>query len=98
MQRFSPDTFQPVVGVDDVSHPKPHPEGILKIREMVPHRRVWYVGDTVDDARSAKAAGVPFIGVAAPSGLRRDELIGLFHSEGAQAVIGDINELEKVTA
>ena len=57
--------FCPVVGVDDVSRPKPHPEGILKIREMVPHNRVWYVGDTVDDARSARAAGVPFIGIAA---------------------------------
>jgi len=98
LQRFSPETFKPVVGVDDVSRPKPDPEGILKIRDMVPHRRVWYIGDTVDDARSAKAAGVPFIGVAAPSGLRREELIGLFHSEGAQAVIGDINELERVTA
>lgn len=93
LKRFQPDTFHPVVGADDVSHPKPHPEGILKIREMVTHNRVWYAGDTVDDARSAKAAEVPFIGIAAPSALRRDELIALFHSEGAQTVIGDINEL-----
>jgi HAD superfamily phosphatase len=93
LKRFAPDTFCPVIGSDDVSHPKPNPEGILKIREMVPHHRVWYVGDTVDDARSAKAAGVPFIGIAAPSGLRRDELVALFQSEGAQSVIGDINHL-----
>ena len=98
LARFAPDVFAPIVGVDDVSRPKPHPDGILKIREMVPHARVWYVGDTVDDARSAKAAAVPFIGVAAPTGLRRDELLGLFQAEGAVAVIGDINELEKVTA
>ena len=98
LRRFAPNTFCPVVGVDDVSRPKPHPEGILKICEMVPHNRVWYAGDTVDDARSAKAAGVPFIGIASPSGLRRDELIALFKAEGAEAVIGDINELEEVTA
>jgi HAD superfamily phosphatase len=97
LNRFAPDIFRPVIGADDVSRPKPNPEGILKIREMLPHRRVWYAGDTVDDARSAKAAGVPFIGIAAPSGLRREELVALFHSEGAQAVIGDMNELETVT-
>ena len=97
LQRFAPDTFHPVIGADDVSRPKPNPEGILKIREMLPHNRVWYAGDTVDDARSARAAGVPFIGIAAPSGLRREELVALFHAEGAQAVIGDINEIEAVT-
>jgi HAD superfamily hydrolase (TIGR01548 family) len=98
LKRFSPDTFHPVVGVDDVTHPKPHPEGILKICAMVPHQRVWYAGDTVDDARSARAAGVPFIGIASPNGLRREELVALFKAEGAQAVIGDINEIEEVTA
>jgi len=97
LKRFAPDVFHPVVGADDVSRTKPDPEGILKIREMLPHTRVWYAGDTVDDARSAKAAGVPFIGIAALSGLRRDELIALFHAQGAQAVIGDINEIEQVT-
>jgi HAD superfamily phosphatase len=65
---------------------------------MLPHNRVWYAGDTVDDARSARAAGVPFIGIAAPSGLRREELVALFRAEGARAVIGDINEIEAVTS
>jgi HAD superfamily phosphatase len=97
LKRFSPNTFHPVVGVDDVSKPKPHPEGILKIRDMVPHKRVWYAGDTVDDARSARAAGVPFIGIASPAALRRDELIALFQNEGAVAVIEDINQLAGVT-
>lgn len=94
LKRFSTNTFHPIIGADDVTHTKPHPEGILKTREMLPHNRVWYVGDTVDDARSAKAAGVPFIGIASPTGLRRDELIALFRAEGAQSVIGDINEIE----
>ncbi len=95
LKRFAPDTFGPLVGVDDVTHPKPHPEGILRIREMVPHNQVWYLGDTVDDARSAKAAGVPFIGIAARNGLRRQELISLFEAQGSTAVIEDINDLEQ---
>lgn len=98
LKRFSPNVFCPIVGVDDVSRPKPHPEGILKICQMVPHNRVWYAGDTVDDARSARAAGVPFIGIAARAALRRDELIALFNSEQAQSVIEDINALEQATA
>jgi len=93
LKRYAPDTFCPVVGVDDVSRAKPNPEGILKIRDMVPHNRVWYAGDTVDDARAAKAAGVPFIGVAA----QNRELAALLKIEGAQAVIEDINHLPGVT-
>jgi len=89
LKRFDHNMFDPVVGVDDVSRPKPNPEGILKIREMVPHNRVWYIGDTVDDARAAKAANVPFIGIAA----QNLELKGLLQSEGAQAVLEDINSL-----
>jgi HAD superfamily phosphatase len=98
LNRFAPGVFAPVIGADDVSRAKPDPEGILKIREMAPHGRVWYVGDSVDDARSAKAAGVPFIGIASLGALRREELVGLFETQGAVAVIGDINEIEKVVA
>ena len=57
---------------------------------------MWYVGDTVDDARSAKAARVPFIGIAAPTTPRWAELLTLFAAEGAVAVLEDINQLEGV--
>jgi len=40
--------------------------------------------------RSARAAQVPFIGIASPG----DELVPLFLAEGARAVIDDINHLE----
>jgi HAD superfamily hydrolase (TIGR01548 family) len=89
LRRNSHDMFYPIVGADDVSCGKPHPEGILKIREMLPHNRVWYIGDTVDDARAGKAAQVPFIGIAA----RNQELRALLEAEGAQSVLTDINEL-----
>jgi HAD superfamily phosphatase len=55
-----------------------------------------YVGDTVDDARCAGAAEVPFIGVAAPSNPLYLDLVFLFHEEGAYAIVDDINHLSEV--
>lgn len=78
---------------DDVERAKPAPDGLLKIAAMRPGKNLLYVGDTVDDARCSRAANVPFIGIAAPDNSRRDELIGLFHAEGAIQVLGDINEI-----
>ena len=46
--------------------PNPTPKASIKIRATIEHGACWYVGDTVDDARAASAAGVPFIGIAAP--------------------------------
>ena len=98
LDRFAKGIFHPVVGVDDVSNPKPHPEGLHKIRAEVPHRKAWYLGDTVDDARASRAAGVPFIGIASPSAPRHAELVQLLRDEGAVAVLDDINSLEAALA
>jgi HAD superfamily phosphatase len=54
------------------------------------------VGDTVDDARAARAAKVPFIGIAAPSNPLYIDLIFLFQAEGAYAMVDDINFLHEV--
>lgn len=78
---------------DDVEREKPAPDGLLKIVRQRPEKKLLYVGDTVDDARCARAANVPFIGIAAPEVPRRDELLELFHREGAIQVLGDINEI-----
>jgi len=78
---------------DDVEREKPAPDGLQKIAQMRPGKKLLYVGDTVDDARCARAAGVPFIGIASPQSPRRDELLQLFHREGAIQVLGEINEI-----
>jgi HAD superfamily phosphatase len=88
--------FEPIVGAGDVPNPKPAPDGLLRIVTLAPGAELWYIGDTVDDARSAKAAGMPFIGIAAPGSPRRQELCELFQREGAKAVLDDINQLEAV--
>jgi phosphoglycolate phosphatase-like HAD superfamily hydrolase len=96
LRRFAPELkFEPIVGAGDVPNHKPAPDGLLHIGKLSPGAELWYVGDTVDDARSAKAAGTPFIGIAAAASARRDELAALLHAEGARAVLEDINQLEE---
>ena len=97
LKRFAPSLrFDPIVGMHEVTALKPAPEGLLKIAAAAGGRKIWYIGDTVDDARCARAAGVPFIGVASPNSPRRDELAALFQAENAVAVLEDINQLESV--
>jgi HAD superfamily phosphatase len=90
--------FDPLIGMHDVEHHKPHPEGLLRIVQANPDRKIYYIGDTVDDARCARAAEVPFIGIAAPSNPRYIDLVFLFQEEGAYAIIDDINFLQEVFA
>jgi HAD superfamily hydrolase (TIGR01548 family) len=82
-----------LVTANDVEREKPAPDGLLKIAALHPSKKLLYIGDTVDDARCAKAAYVPFIGVAARRSPRRDELVELLRLEGAIQVIEDINEI-----
>lgn len=82
-----------LVSANDVECEKPAPDGLLKIAALHPAKKLLYIGDTVDDARCAKAAYVPFIGIAARHSPRRDELVDLLRLEGAIQVIEDINEI-----
>ena len=90
--------FDPIVCADDVEHGKPAPDGLLLIAQRFPGRKLWYVGDTVDDARCARAAGIPFVGIAAPGAPRHSDVIQLLKDDGAVAVLDDINQLEGVLA
>ncbi|MCS7024577.1 MAG: HAD-IA family hydrolase [Bryobacteraceae bacterium] len=95
LNRFAPHLhFDPVLTADDVTRGKPDPEGLQKIAALRPGQPLWYIGDTVDDARCAKAAGVRFLGIASRSHSRRQELLQLFVAEDAIAVFEDINALE----
>jgi HAD superfamily phosphatase len=86
--------FDPVLCADHVATGKPAPDGLLAIQQCKPGMKLWYVGDTVDDARSARAARVPFIGVAARTHSRRDEILRLFKQEEAVAVVENVNQIE----
>jgi HAD superfamily hydrolase (TIGR01548 family) len=88
--------FDPIVCAEHVANLKPAPDGLLKIAEIVAGRRFCYVGDNVDDARCARAASVPFIGIAPKSHVRYQELVKLFRSENAVSVLESINQVEEV--
>jgi phosphoglycolate phosphatase len=59
------DHFGVVVGADQVTHPKPHPEmGRVVMRRLgIPAQRAVMVGDTTHDLLMAKAAGMRSIAV-----------------------------------
>lgn len=59
------DAFEVVVGADDVTHPKPHPEPVLRALEALegsPGEAV-YIGDSHHDLACGNAAGTSTIGV-----------------------------------
>ena len=59
------DLFQVIVTGDDISRPKPDPEGLsiaLDRLQLLPEQAL-YVGDAREDCFMAQAAGVPFVGI-----------------------------------
>jgi len=97
LRRFAPAlTFAPLIAMENVEQHKPAPEGLLKIVSEVAPPSVYYIGDTVDDARCARAAKVPFIGIAAPSNPLYLDLVFLFQEVGSYAIVDDINYLDEV--
>jgi len=57
--------FDVLIGREDVEHPKPHAEPILKALMKLEHDRnsTWMIGDTCMDIDAAKNAGVKSIAV-----------------------------------
>lgn len=98
LNRFVPNiAFDPIVTADDVLNGKPAPDGLIAIRRRCPDAAgYFYVGDTVDDARSSAAANMPFIGIASPHCAWHAQLARSLRDEGAIAVLDDINQIQGV--
>jgi HAD superfamily phosphatase len=97
LDRFCPDVqWSAIVADDNVSKSKPAPDGLLQIMAAHPGLPVTYIGDTVDDARSAQGAKVRFVGIAHHNQPKREELVTLLKDHGAVAVLENVNELESV--
>jgi HAD superfamily hydrolase (TIGR01548 family) len=86
--------FRTIVTAEDVSHPKPHPEGLLKVLAGRPPESSLYLGDNVDDALAARDAAVPFIGLLRRRSDERRERINTVRDLGALAILGHVSELE----
>ena len=54
----------------------------------------WRTRSGACGGRCARAAAVPFIGIAAHTHTKRDQLIALFQEEKAVAILENINEIE----
>ena len=92
--RFAPSiAWSEIIADGEVPAAKPAPDGLLAIQSRHADATLTYVGDTVDDARSARAAAIRFIGVADP---RHDGLANLLRAEGAIATVENVNQLEEV--
>ena len=85
--------FDPVVTDDSVARPKPAPDGLELIKQHHRGKQLWYLGDTIDDAWSARDAGVPFIGVSMKANPRHAEVTKVLEVNGAFVVLDDINQL-----
>jgi len=69
--------FDYVVCASDVTHPKPHPEGLIKIADHfgIQASELFYIGDTNVDEEAARNAGIVFAAYGNPA------LSAAFHIE-----------------
>jgi HAD superfamily phosphatase len=87
--------FSTIVTVEDVTNPKPNPEGLSKILNGRDRASTLYVGDSIDDAIASRSIGIPFVGVLFGTGETRRQRSNLLKQEGATAVVNKVTELER---
>ena len=87
--------FRTVVTMDDVVRRKPHPDGLLKILGRRDPAQALYLGDNVDDALAARAAGVPFLAVLPRFAHAYRERAAQFRELGALALLHRTTELTR---
>lgn len=85
--------FRTVITMDDVKRKKPHPDGLLKILRRRDPARALYVGDNVDDALAARAAGVPFVAIVPRLAFAKRNREARFRELGALALLPGISAL-----
>lgn len=87
------DLFTATVALEDTPRRKPDPEPVARALALMGLSRAWMLGDTPDDIRAARAAGVVPLGVPAPG---EDPLAaaGTLTAAGAARVLGSTPELE----
>ncbi|HEX4074557.1 MAG TPA: HAD family hydrolase [Candidatus Acidoferrales bacterium] len=86
--------FREIVTVEDVEHPKPNPEGLLKILAGRDPARSLYLGDNIDDALAAQAAHIPFAGVLPQSRQSTRVRREMFVKFGARVILKDVQQIE----
>jgi len=83
--------FEIVVSSLDVRHPKPHPESLFKILDFfgLPSEQAAYIGDSIVDYETARAAKVPFIA------FRNDGLQTPYRVDSMGEIVAVLKEMEE---
>ncbi len=88
--------FRRVVTMDDVKRGKPDPEGLRLLLNGSARREALYLGDNIDDALSAKRAGVPFLGVLPFGSDAHKARAAKLRELGALDILHSVRDLEKL--
>jgi HAD superfamily phosphatase len=87
--------FRTVVTMDD-ARKKPFPDGLLAILKKRDPKRALYLGDNVDDAVAAEAAGVPFIAILPKNAEDYRHRARKFRELGAAALLERARDLDRL--
>src|SRR4029077_7628766 len=87
--------FPRVVTMDDAEHLKPHPEGLIRLRNGAEPKAALYLGDNLDDALASRRAGVPFLGVLRRGSEAHRVRAAQLRRHGARLILHNANDLEK---
>jgi HAD superfamily hydrolase (TIGR01548 family) len=85
--------FRNVVTMDDVKKKKPSPEGLFKILGDRDPKSALYLGDNIDDALAARAAGVLFMAIVPPGSFDFRNRANQFRELGALAILNKVTDL-----
>jgi HAD superfamily hydrolase (TIGR01548 family) len=86
--------FKTIVTVEDVTNPKPAPDGLIRILNGRAPDLALYIGDNIDDALAAQSAKIPFLGILPKTGEERRQRSTRLRELGALAILNDIRQLE----
>ena len=88
-----PRLWQHLVAMENVSEPKPSPEGLLQAQTALGCARLAYIGDSVDDMKAAKAAGMLALGVLPVDAGWESGWAERLQDAGADAVFTGVQEV-----
>ncbi len=94
-ERGISDLFEVVVCMED-GPPKPAPDVVRAALSGLGVERAWMIGDTPDDIRAARAAGVVPLGIVAPGESDRDVVTASLFAAGAARVLDSLDALEEL--
>jgi phosphoglycolate phosphatase-like HAD superfamily hydrolase len=86
--------FSKVITMDD-ARKKPHPEGLYNILGERDPKSALYLGDNIDDALAAKAAGMPFMAILPKSSYDFRQRARAFRELGALTLLERARDLER---